>query len=229
MKRLVLAGVSALALVSMMGAAGAADLPRRHAMPTKAPAYEAPYYNWTGFYAGINGGGGFGHSDWDLPAGTSGFDTSGGLVGGTLGYNYQMGHLVLGLEGDADYSTIKGDTTAGTGVCAGVSCETRNQWLATVRGRIGYAFNRVLPYVTAGGAFGDVKMTPGALGSETDTQAGWTAGGGVEVGISGPWTAKVEYLYVDLGKANCSATTCGTSTDVSFNSNVVRAGINYRF
>ena len=125
MKRVVLAGMSALAAMSVIGAAQAADLPRRHAMPTKAPVYEAPYYNWTGFYAGINGGGGFGHSDWSLPAGTSGFDTSGGLVGGTVGYNYQMGRTVLGLEGDIDYSTIKGDTTTGTGICAGISKAAR--------------------------------------------------------------------------------------------------------
>ena len=227
MKRVVLAGLGALAVMSMMGAASAADLPRRQAMPAKAPAYVAPYYNWTGFYAGINGGGGFGHSDWDNGFGTAGFDTSGGLVGGTLGYNYQMNRVVVGLEGDVDYSTIKGDSS--TGICVGIVCETRNQWLGTARGRIGYAFDRVLPYVTAGGAFGDVKMTPSGFGSETDTRAGWTAGGGVEVGIAGPWSAKVEYLYVDLGKANCTATTCGTSTDVSFNANVVRAGINYHF
>jgi outer membrane immunogenic protein len=229
MKRVVLAGMSALAAMSVIGAAQAADLPRRHAMPTKAPVYEAPYYNWTGFYAGINGGGGFGHSDWSLPAGTSGFDTSGGLVGGTVGYNYQMGRTVLGLEGDIDYSTIKGDTTTGTGICAGISCETRNEWLGTARARVGYAFNRVLPYITGGAAFGDVKMTPTGLGSETETRVGWTAGAGIEVGISGPWTAKIEYLHVDLGKASCSAATCGVATDVSFNSEIVRAGINYHF
>ncbi len=227
MKRVILAGMSALAAMSMLGAANAADMPRRHAMPTKAPVYVAPYYNWTGFYAGINGGGGFGNSDWSNPFGTSGFNTSGGLVGGTLGYNWQMGRAVLGIEGDLDYSTLKG--SGSTGICVGGICETRNEWLGTARGRLGYAFNRVMPYLTAGAAFGDVKMTPFGLGSQTDTQLGWTAGGGVEVGISGPWTAKVEYLYVDLGKANCSTATCGTSTDVTFNSNVVRGGINYRF
>ena len=226
MKRLVLAGMGALAAVSMLGAANAADLGRPR-MPVKAPAYVAPYYNWTGFYIGINGGGGFGRSEWSDPFGTASANTSGGLAGGTIGYNYQAGPWVFGVEGDGDWSGIKG--TASAGICAGTSCETRNDWLATARGRVGYAFNRVLPYITAGGAFGDVKMTAAGLGSETDTQAGWTAGGGVEVGLSGPWSAKVEYLYVDLGKANCSAATCGTSTDVSFHTNVVRAGINYRF
>ena len=227
MKRVVLAGMSALAAMSIMGTASAADLTRRQAMPAKAPAYVEPYYNWTGFYAGLNGGGGFGHSEWDNGLSTSGFNTSGGLIGGTLGYNYEMNRVVFGLEGDVDYSTIKGDTN--TGICVGIVCETRNQWLGTARGRIGYAFDRVMPYITAGGAFGDVKMTPSGIGSETDTRAGWTAGGGVEFGIAGPWSAKLEYLYVDLGQANCSATTCGTPTDVDFNANVVRAGINYRF
>jgi outer membrane immunogenic protein len=227
MKRVVLAGMSALAAMSILGTASAADLTRRQAMPAKAPAYVQPYYNWTGFYAGINGGGGFGHSEWDNLLGTAGFDTSGGLIGGTLGYNYEMNRVVFGVEGDVDYSTIKGDTN--TGICVGIVCETRNQWLGTARGRIGYAFDRLMPYLTAGGAFGDVKMTPSGIASETETRAGWTAGGGVEFGIAGPWSAKLEYLYVDLGKANCSLTTCGTPTDVDFNANVVRAGINYRF
>ena len=225
MKRVVLAGVSALAAISSLSPASAADLTRR--MPAQAPAYVAPHYNWTGFYAGINGGGGFGHSDWSNLLGTAGFDTSGGLVGGTVGYNYEMNRVVFGVEGDLDYSTIKGDTN--TGICVGIVCETRNQWLGTARGRIGYAFDRLLPYLTAGGAFGDVKMTPSAFASETETRVGWTAGGGLEFGIAGPWSAKLEYLYVDLGKANCSLTICGTPTDVDFNANVVRAGINYRF
>jgi len=83
MKRLVFAGIGALAVMTVMGSANAADMPRRQAMPAKAPIYEAPY-NWTGFYVGLNGGGGFGHSNWDAFA--TGFDTSGGLVGGTGGY-----------------------------------------------------------------------------------------------------------------------------------------------
>jgi outer membrane immunogenic protein len=221
MKRLVLAGVGALAVMTMIGAANAADMPRRHAMPTKAPMYEAAY-NWTGFYVGINGGAGWGRSNWDA-FGTE-FNTSGGLVGGTIGYNYQMGQVVLGLEGDGDWSGLRG-----SGSCAGLSCETRNNWLATARGRIGYSFGRVMPYVTGGGAFGDVKSSLAGFGSQTTTKAGWTLGGGAEVAIAGPWTAKIEYLYVDLGKAGCDAVACGAPTDVSFTSNIVRAGINYRF
>jgi len=227
MKRLVLAGVAALATVTMMGAASAADMGRRQAMPMKAPAYYAPY-NWTGFYVGINGGGGWGSSDWSNVGGTTGtFDLSGGLVGGTIGYNWQMGQFVFGLEGDIDWTNIRGSTSSG--ICAGLSCETRNDWLGTVRGRIGYAFDRIMPYVTGGLAVGNIKADLAGFGSSDETQAGWTLGGGAEFAIAGPWTAKVEYLYVDLGKGSCDVAVCGVATDVDFTTNIVRAGLNYRF
>ena len=224
MKRFVLAGLGVLAMASM---ASAADLGRRAApaMPVKAPAY-APY-NWTGFYLGINGGYAWGSSEWSAPAGSVNFDTRGGLVGGTVGYNVQMNQVVFGLEGDLDWTSIRGSTS--TGICAGGTCETRNNWLGTARGRIGYAFDRFLPYVTGGAAFGDVKAEPAGLGSSTETRFGWTLGGGLEAAIAGPWTAKVEYLYTDLGKTNCGASVCGASTDVDFRANIVRAGLNYRF
>lgn len=222
MKRVILAGVSALAVVTMMGAANAADLPRRRAeMPVKAPAY-MPAFSWTGFYVGINGGGGFGRSNWSA-LGTN-LDTSGGLVGGTVGYNWQAGQTVFGLEGDVDWSGIKGSDA-----CGGLACETKNDWLGTFRGRVGYAFNRVMPYVTGGLAVGNVKAST-INGSNDETRAGWTLGAGIEANIVGPWSAKIEYLYADLGKTTCS--TCGlgaTPTDVDFHTNIVRAGINYHF
>jgi outer membrane immunogenic protein len=226
MKRLSLAALGALAVMTMMSSANAADLPRRHAMPVKAPVYEAPY-SWTGFYIGINGGGGFGHSNWSNALGANGFSPNGAVVGGTVGYNYQMGQSVFGLEGDVDWSDIRGTTTGG--VCTGTSCETRNQWLATTRGRLGYAFGRFMPYVTGGAAFGDIKASAAGLGSQTTTRAGWTVGGGLEASIAGPWSAKVEYLYVDLGKGDCDAAACGLATSASLTSNMVRGGINYRF
>ncbi len=227
MKRLVLASFGALAVVTMTSAANAADLPRRHPMPAKAaPMYEAPY-NWSGLYVGINGGGSWGRSTWDNAFGSGDADLSGGLVGGTLGYNYQMGQVVFGLEGDVDWSNIRGSTNAGA--CPSGSCETRNSWLATARGRIGYAFDRVMPYVTGGVAFGDIKAEPAGLGSTTTTKTGWTLGGGAEFAIAGPWTAKVEYLYVDLGKGDCGVGNCGVPTDVGFKTNIVRAGVNFRF
>lgn len=219
MKRLMLAGVSALTVVTMMSAANAADLPRRQAMPTKAPVYAAPY-NWTGAYVGINGGGGWGRSNFSSPVSTGDFNTSGGLVGGTLGYNYQAGQAVFGLEGDIDWSNIRGNAACG----AGLSCETRNNWLGTARGRIGYAFGNFMPYVTGGLAVGGVKNSISGNGNSSTTKAGYALGGGLEAALIGPWTAKVEYLYADLGRSSAPL-----GADASFKANTVRAGLNYRF
>ncbi|MGH6684445.1 MAG: outer membrane protein [Pseudolabrys sp.] len=217
MKRLVLAGLGVLAVVTMVGSASAADLPRRQTMPTKAPLYEAPY-NWTGLYVGINGGYGWGTSDVAAPFPGS-FDTTGGLVGGTLGYNWQMGQAVFGLEGDIDWTDLRG-----SGACGVTTCEIRNDWLSTVRGRLGFAVNRFLPFVTGGAAFGNIKNSIAGVGDADETKAGWTLGGGVEAAIAGPWTAKIEYLYADLGHG---ASVLGS--DASFKTNIVRGGINYRF
>jgi outer membrane immunogenic protein len=217
------AGVLGLAL--SIGMASAADLSRPPPPPTKAPPYVPPYYNWTGFYIGINGGGGWGHSNWDPWPGS--FNTSGGLVGGTVGYNWQFGQWVWGLEGDADWSDIKG-TTTGPG-CGILSCVSKNDFLSTVRGRIGYAADRWMPYFTGGLAIGDIK-TASALGlGEDQTKAGWTVGGGIEFALASNWTAKVEYLYVDLGHVDCFITCSPVTNSVNFTANVVRGGFNYRF
>jgi outer membrane immunogenic protein len=226
MKRILLAA-GLLALAGSIGAAEAADLSRPPpAMPTKAP-YFVPYYNWTGFYVGVNGGGAWGNSAWSglIP---SSFTTSGGLLGGTVGYNWQFGQFVWGLEGDADWTDMRG--TANIAACAGFVCRTRNDWLSTARGRVGYAIDRFMPYVTGGLAVGNIRAT-NPFGGVDSTNAGWTAGAGVEVAIAGPWTAKVEYLHVDLGNANCGLA-CGFpvgGNTVSLTSEVVRGGINYRF
>ena len=125
------------------------------------------------------------------------FDVSGGMVGGTVGYNWQIGQFVVGVEGDIDWAGIKGSTTC----CAG-RCKTRNTWLATVRGRLGYAFDRFLPYVTGGLRSATSARPPGFPGGST-TNAGWTVGAGVEFGIASNVSVKAEYLYVDLGNFNC--------------------------
>ena len=152
MKRSVIASlVSGLGFLTLAAAmpASAADLPR--AMPYKSPAMVAQY-NWTGFYLGINGGGGFGDSNWNGFAVSN--SPSGGMIGGTAGYNWQGpgSPWVFGLEGDIDWTNIR-DSSA----CGGVLCETRNNWFGTVRGRVGYAFDRFMPYVTVGLAIGDVE------------------------------------------------------------------------
>lgn len=231
MKRLFFATVAAVSVV-LAGSASAADLPRRPAMPAKAPAaYIAPGYNWTGLYLGINGGGGWGTSRWTDSAGATGnFDVSGGLIGGTVGYNWQAAQMVYGVEGDLDWSNINGSTSGG--ICAGTSCKTENSWLGTFRGRLGYAAtDRVLPYLTGGLAVGDIKASVPGFSGQSDTKTGWTVGGGVEFALPGNWTAKGEYLYADLGDMSCSAANCGgvDSTKVEFKSHILRAGLNYRF
>lgn len=224
MKRLILTACAALVAAAVALPAFAADLPRK-----AAPYYVAPF-SWTGFYVGLNGGYGWAKSDWSSIITSGSVSPKGWLLGGTLGYNMQTGVWVWGLEGDIDCSTIKGSTVGGTGVCgSGVGCETRNRWLATARGRVGYSFDRWLPYITGGAAFGDVKMTPNTGLSETKTKIGWTLGAGVEYAFLGAWSAKLENLYADLGKSTCSAASCGVDTDVTFKTNIVRADVNYRF
>jgi outer membrane immunogenic protein len=169
----------------------------------------------------------WGTSNWSNALGASSFNANGALIGGTAGYNWQMGSAVFGVEGDIDWSSIKG---SGPTTCVVGGCETKNNWLGTFRGRLGYAFDRVLPYVTGGLAVGDIKANT-ALGSASETRAGWTAGAGVEAAITGPLTAKIEYLYADLGSMNCATTVCGgaAATNVNYHANIVRAGLNYHF
>jgi outer membrane immunogenic protein len=225
MKAFLFSSTAALAMMGVVAAASAADIARPPPPPpTKAPVL-VPAYNWTGFYLGINGGYGFGRSTWDgLPAS---FDVKGGMVGGQLGYNWQFGQFVYGVEGDGDWTDLRG--TANRADC-NVECQTRNDFLATARGRLGIAADRWLPYVTGGLAVGDIKATVPGLTGVDKTNSGWTAGGGLEFALSGNWTAKAEYLYVDLGHAGCSVD-CGlpAGNSVGLTTNVVRGGLNYRF
>ncbi|HYI05611.1 MAG TPA: outer membrane protein [Reyranella sp.] len=216
-----LIGSAIAALLATSFAADAADMPR--------PVYKGvrsviSYYNWTGFYAGINAGYGFGTSDWEIPAVST--EPKGFIVGGTLGYNYQTGSFVWGLEGDLAWSDVKATVDCGLGF----TCETANRWLGTARGRLGYAFDRWLPYITGGAAFGSVRATlnPAAVAATTETRVGWTAGGGLEYAFMGNWTAKIEYLYVDLGSFDPGFTAPVTNS-VSFKEHVVRGGLNYKF
>lgn len=218
--RLLCPGIAAAMLAA--GAATAADLSPGYAPLAPAPVYR-PFYGWTGFYLGINGGGGWGRSQWD---GINAFDVSGGLIGGTVGYNWQIGRVVLGAEGDIDWSGIDGTTTA---FCA-PGCTTRNYWLATVRGRLGYSWDRFLPYLTGGLAVGDVKATIPGLPGGSITNAGWTVGAGLEVGIVSNVSVKAEYLFVDLADFNCGLN-CALlpNANVSFYSNLFRGGLNVQF
>lgn len=210
---------------------------------TKAPAagITSPFVDWTGVYLGVNAGYSFGGSDWsDSVTGTSSgsFGTSGFAFGGTLGANYQTGRLVFGVEADGDWTDASGfGTFTSTSLCAG-GCLTNNSWLATVRGRAGYAFDRFLVYGTGGAAFGNVQASFSNDPVSSATETGWTAGAGVEFALDRHWSAKAEYLFVDLGNGSCT-TACAIANPngpplipdvaVKFEESIVRGGINYRF
>ena len=211
------------------------------AAPVGRVGTPSPVIDWTGIYLGFNAGYSFGGSDWtDSVTGSStgSFGTSGFVFGGTLGANYQVGSLVFGVEGDGDWADASGfGTFTAANLCAG-GCLTTNTWLGTVRGRAGYAFDRFFAYGTAGAAFGDVRanFSNGAVSSAT--KAGWTAGGGVEVALDRHWSAKAEYLFVDLGNGSCTADCTIANANgpplipdvaVKFQESVVRGGVNYRF
>jgi outer membrane immunogenic protein len=219
----------------------AADLPTP-SLPPPPPVV----YNWTGFYLGINGGFGTGNSNWsDGVIGTSGsFPTSGFLVGGTGGFNYQIAEYVFGIEGDGDWTNLHGNSGSNCGaisavVAPPVGCQTQSQWLATVRGRVGYAFDRILLYGTAGAAFGNVQtgLNPPST-FDSAVEAGWTVGAGVEVALARNWSAKGEYLFVNLADGSCTTNCAIADTSgppvipnvaVKFNESIVRGGVNYRF
>jgi outer membrane immunogenic protein len=105
----------------------------------------------------------------------------------------------------------------------------KNDWLGTARGRVGFAFDRFLPFVTGGLAVGDINANVPGFGSATTTNAGWTVGGGLEMALGKNWTAKAEYLHVDLGSLNCGTACTGTPSNVDFTTNLVRGGVNFKF
>jgi len=229
MKRIL---ATVLLSVAATGAALASDLPPPSAPPPRAPVVYAPpppVYNWTGFYLGINGGWGFGKSDWNTTvAGTAldtgNFNVNGGLVGGTIGANWQSDWFVAGIEGDFDGSWMDGTAS----VCGVPSCETKNNWLATIRGRIGYAADRVLFYATGGVALGDIVVNTTANWQSAD-KTGWTAGAGIEGAFTDHWTARVKYLFVDLQNASFTPVAAATPVTVKFNANLIRLGVDYKF
>jgi outer membrane immunogenic protein len=208
-------------------------------MPVKAPVYPAvaPVFSWTGFYLGIAGGGGWGstrHTNAVNLATSGTVGIHGGLFGGTFGYNWQTGPLVLGLEGDISWSGIRSTfTDTGSGFCTSAfPCVTDLRWLGTGRGRIGYAFAQHLLYATGGVAYGSVRAT--VLGTcctdETRTRTGYAVGGGFETAFYQNWSVKLEYLYVNFGTRTNYTNVGGTvAENVFLDAHILRAGLNYRF
>jgi outer membrane immunogenic protein len=239
-KSILFGAVAALALGSTT--ALAADL------PVKAPP-PMVIYDWTGFYIGGSGGGSFGGSNHVDPTGANltadGFNVKGGLIGGTAGYNWQMSSLVLGFEGDLSWVSEYGSHNDNNNIATGgaslvadptVQSFTKETWLATARGRVGYAVNNLLFYGTGGYAGAGVQVgiksanTNVLLASATSTRNGWTAGGGIEWGFAPNWSAKFEWLYMKFeDKGFVTALGDGPRSAVTLDDNILRFGINYRF
>ena len=252
------------AAIAVLGTASvqAADLAAHYA---KAPMM-ATAYSWTGFYVGGNVGGQWGSANaatttLDPPltyfatssvpviaaVGAQRINSSSVTGGFTAGYNWQVSNAVFGLEGDINYFGFKGGAS-GSAIypcCAPTSFTINSQvsadWLATIRGRIGFlATPSWLIYATGGVAIADVKgnfnftdtfAAATESGAIRDTRVGWTAGVGGEYAVGNGWSLKAEYLYVDLGKFNCGLA-CGNGINpdnVSFTTHMVRGGVNFRF
>jgi outer membrane immunogenic protein len=260
------AAVSTLATAS----AFAADLPSRRDVPV-APVqtFAPPAFTWTGFYVGANVGYGFNADSRVNTVGTPGFvglipagivpselkGSGEGFVGGAqIGYNWQFGQFVYGLETDIQFTdmgkreTFIGNPVLGTQLATTADSELR--YLGTLRARLGYTpIDRLLIYATGGLAYADVKTSLGVAGvqapglgwagSKSEVRFGWTLGAGAEYALTNNWTIKGEYLYYDLGgktvnttpNAAAAAAVPGVaySGKAETNGHIVRAGINYKF
>ena len=210
MTRFVLGAVAFLA-AGWSSQAEAADFNYNSRAPLTMSRARFDADSWAGPYLGGNFGYAWGSVDnaWAKP---------GGFIGGVqAGYNWPQNgsQWVFGVEADVQASSADDRFAA---------WKFSNPWFGTVRGRGGYAFNRVLFYATAGLAFGELRATTLGL-SESHTNVGWTAGVGAEFRFAPSWSAKIEYLYVDLANSNFVIT--GASHGPGFST--VRAGVNYRF
>jgi outer membrane immunogenic protein len=251
MNRFVVSLATAGLSVGLTTAAFAADV-------SPAPPYAkapVPPFTWTGAYFGVNGGYGW-QSDSNAidltnpTATTNGLSDKGGLVGVELGYNYQIGMFVLGVETDAEASNIKNSLTAnvGSGVTGGNLLASSN-WgdFLTARGRVGVAFDHLLLYGTGGAALASVNntltvnFTNGSQSALQNgaTQLGYVVGAGLEYAIDRTWTVKAEYQYINVGSYTLSGpqiNAAGNPTGLTTSSNsinndiqTVRFGVNYRF
>jgi outer membrane immunogenic protein len=227
MKKFLL-GTVALAALGVAAPAFAADLPARAPVYAKAPALAA-VYNWTGFYVGIFGGGGWGnHYRHNTAPFDNNYTSAGGLVGGTIGYNYQMNNFVLGVEGDLAWASIVGNDAS----VGGTLDETRLNWIGSVRARGGIAFGNALIFATGGWAFAQQRhFNDGAPGDTFTTNTnGWTVGGGLEYAFNNNWSAKGEYRYYDFARYSRPVPANGiTPYDVRSTYQTVTIGLNYRF
>ncbi|EKS39564.1 hypothetical protein HMPREF9695_01525 [Afipia broomeae ATCC 49717] len=238
-----------------IGSASAADMAPRYKAP---PPIIAPVWSWTGFYAGLHAGGGW--SDSSITQRNDlfpGFDTAsfgngnqaGVVGGGQVGYNWQFApNWLLGIEGDISGTGIRNNntrpiTTGGAPIGPFGFNHVADQnvnWLASIRGRLGWVWDRWLIYGTGGGAFGGVDYRTDYTGfavnnplTTSRTLSGWVAGGGVEYAVANNWTVRAEYLYYDLGNETVinPTSTPGSNLVTTYENrfHVVRAAVNYKF
>jgi outer membrane immunogenic protein len=244
MHRFSFAALAAVAVFGFASVASAAD------MPTKAPIVTAPAvmpYNWTGFYVGAVGTYGWGDSqhceigEAVLCLADGPFTNMKGWEGGvTAGYNWQWNQWVFGAEGDWSWGKLNGssrdvpDFGCGGG---GQTCDTWINSIGTARARVGYAFDRFLPYLTVGAAFSDLHAAIGPAGgrsTDSTTKTDFVWGGGLEYAFWQNFSAKLEYLNItklgdftyDAGAACGAATRCYVHVG---SINLVRFGLNYKF
>jgi len=218
----------------------------------KAPLMTPVLFSWTGCYVGVEGGGQWGRSNQISRSGptsglpiTGNYNLSGGIAGGTIGCNYQFSNdIVIGIENDFSWTDKQGSARGLAPFNTLSVSTTKEKWIDTLRGRVGYAFDRLLVYGTGGVAFAgtDVTVTTPGLATVTDTRSrtGWVAGVGGEwaayVGPMGAVTVKLEYLHADFGTSryintpvNVSPNLTIVSRDVKLSDDMVRVGVNWKF
>ncbi|GLR88053.1 outer membrane protein [Bradyrhizobium iriomotense] len=220
MKKILVGAIGAVAL-SLSAPASAADLAARPYVKAPPPAIAA-VYDWSGFYIGINGGGGSAHKCWDfvdstgVPGSLVGegcHNATGGTVGGQIGYRWQSGQWVFGAEGQGNWADFRGDNTSA--VFPTDRNRSRIDAFGLITGQVGYAWNNVLFYVKGGAAvvgdkydFFDIP-TGALLASANETRWGGTVGAGLEFGFAPNWSVGVEYNHLFLGHRTIGFTTPG--------------------
>lgn len=210
------------------------------ALAASGPVFADDYLNnsksildWTGFYAGVLGGYGAGDGVTDTSGVTTAVHLGGAIAGATGGFNKQFDKLVVGVEGDIAWSGQSGSATCV--IDPRFTCHADVDWIGSLRGRVGYAANRILIFATAGAAFthGKSYITPnsiGLTGSYTDSYVGWTAGAGIEYAINERVSLKAEYAYADYGTRTAPAgTVTFPPTTIHMTSHYGKVGLNVHF
>ncbi len=222
-------GIALLAALSFTAAAQAADLGWNGGAPSSNIYSPVSAAQWTGFYAGVSGGYGWGTTTNSpaLPGGTVDNNSSGWLLGAQAGYNMDMGGFVLGGEADLQWANIGYSETIG-----GNTFTAKTDFFGTLRARAGIPIGQVMPYGTLGVAYGRGSATLDALATTTQSanHFGWTAGVGIEAQATENLSIKAEYLYVDLGsQAYNNLPAPVANQDIGQRFSVIRAGVNYKF